>query len=123
MDAQENPLANTVTYGIHQHHRFHTLTSHFYVSRPIFLHRPAFDGWPAELRTAMAAAVREAVACQRRLAIEEEDAARTAIEAARGEIIALTAAEHEAVVAAVRPIHDEARDRYGRGLLDLLPRA
>jgi TRAP-type C4-dicarboxylate transport system substrate-binding protein len=123
MDAQENPLANTVTYGIHRHHRFHTLTSHFYVSRPIFLNRPAFDAWPAELRTAMAAAVREAVAHQRQLAIEEEDWARAAIEAAQGEFVALTAAEHEAFVAAVRPIHDEARHRWGRELLDLLPRA
>ena len=39
IDAQENPLSNTVTYGVHKFHRFHTLTSHFYISRPIFLHR------------------------------------------------------------------------------------
>ena len=39
LDAQENPLANTVTYGVHKFHKFHTLTSHFYISRPIFLHR------------------------------------------------------------------------------------
>jgi TRAP-type C4-dicarboxylate transport system substrate-binding protein len=43
LDAQENPLANTVTYGVHKFHRFHTLTNHFYISRPIFLHRPSFD--------------------------------------------------------------------------------
>ncbi|MGH7126325.1 MAG: TRAP transporter substrate-binding protein [Stellaceae bacterium] len=33
IDAQENPLANTVTYGVHKFHRFHSLTSHFYLSR------------------------------------------------------------------------------------------
>src|ERR1051326_3581253 len=43
IDAQENPLANTVTYGVHKFHRFHSLTSHFYLSRPIFLHRPSYD--------------------------------------------------------------------------------
>ncbi len=43
LDAQENPLANTVTYGVHKFHHFHSLTSHFYISRPIFLHRTAFD--------------------------------------------------------------------------------
>ena len=26
LDAQENPLANTVTYGVHKFHKFHTLT-------------------------------------------------------------------------------------------------
>ena len=39
LDAQENPLANTVTYGVHKFHKFHTLTYHFYISRPVFLHR------------------------------------------------------------------------------------
>ena len=39
LDAQENPLANTVTYGVHKFHKFHTLSYHFYISRPIFLHR------------------------------------------------------------------------------------
>ena len=75
LDAQENPLANTVTYGVHKFHKFHTLTYHFYISRPIFLHRAAYDAWPDDLRRAMQAAVAEAVAFQRKLAVEEHDAA------------------------------------------------
>ena len=50
IDAQENPLTNTVTYGVHKFHRFHTISNHFYISRPIFLHRPTFDAWPADLQ-------------------------------------------------------------------------
>src|SRR5882762_1861655 len=57
IDAQENPLSNTVTYGVHKFHRSHTLTIHFYISRPIFLHRAAFDNWPGDLQDAMRAAV------------------------------------------------------------------
>jgi TRAP-type C4-dicarboxylate transport system substrate-binding protein len=45
LDAQENPFANTVTYGVHKYHRFHSATNHFYLSRPIFVHRPTYDGW------------------------------------------------------------------------------
>ena len=51
LDAQENPFANTVTYGVHKFHHFHTVTNHFYISRPIFLHRPSFEvvaGGPAK---------------------------------------------------------------------------
>ena len=55
IDAQENPLTNTVTYGVHKFHRFHTLSNHFYISRPIFLHRPTFDAWPADLKKGDAA--------------------------------------------------------------------
>ena len=61
LDAQENPLANTVTYGVHKFHKFHTLTSHFYISRPIFLHRTSFDAWPDDLQRAMQTAVTQAV--------------------------------------------------------------
>ena len=35
IDAQENPFSNTVTYGVHTFHRFHTETNHFYISRPM----------------------------------------------------------------------------------------
>ena len=62
IDAQENPLTNTVTYGVHKFHRFHTISNHFYISRPIFLHRPTFDAWPDDLKAAMQKAV-ERVGC------------------------------------------------------------
>ena len=58
LDAQENPLANTVTYGVHKFHKFHTLSNHFYISRPIFFHRPSFEAWPDELKSAMQRAVK-----------------------------------------------------------------
>ncbi len=74
LDAQENPLANTVTYGVHKFHKFHTLTYHFYISRPVFLHRPTFDAWPDDLKRAMRKAITESVAVQRKLAVEENDA-------------------------------------------------
>jgi TRAP-type C4-dicarboxylate transport system substrate-binding protein len=51
LDAQENPFANTVTYGVHKFHRFHSVTNHFYISRPIFFHRPTFDAWPSRLQS------------------------------------------------------------------------
>ena len=118
IDAQENPLSNTVTYGVHKFHRFHTLSNHFYVSRPIFLHRTAFDAWPGDLQIAMKAAVTDAIDFQRELHEQEEKDARTAIEAEGCEIVELTAGEHDAFAAAVQPLLDEARGTYGRELFD-----
>jgi TRAP-type transport system periplasmic protein len=113
LDAQENPLSNTVTYGVHKFHRFHTLTNHFYISRPIFVHRAAFDSWPGDLQSAMRSAVTEAIAFQRDLHVREEEDARAAIAAAGCEIVELTTDEHDAFAAAVRPIYGEARPQYG----------
>jgi tripartite ATP-independent transporter DctP family solute receptor len=120
IDAQENPLSNTVTYGVHELHRFHTLSNHFYISRPIFLHRPAFDSWPDDLKDAMQTAVKDAIVYQRDLHIREEDDARRTIEAAGCAIAELTPDEHNAFAAAVKPIYGEARKQYGEDLLDLV---
>lgn len=123
IDAQENPFANTVTYGVHKFHRFHTVSNHFYVSRPIFLHRATFDAWPADLQAAMRAAVREAVAFQRGLAVEEDREARRAIEAERCEIVELTLNEHQQFVAAVWPLLDQAKTAYGKEMFGMLAKA
>ena len=123
LDAQENPLANTVTYGVHKFHKFHTLTYHFYVSRPIFLHRAAYDAWPDDLRRAMQVAVADAVAYQRKLAIEEHDAARKIIEEAGCEIVELNPQEHAAFVAAVAPLTADARKMYGEEMFKMVPKA
>ena len=119
IDAQENPLTNTVTYGVHKFHRFHTLSNHFYISRPIFLHRPTFDGWPADLQAAMQRAIDDSVAFQRDLHVQEEDDAQRAIEAQGCEIVDLNADQHKAFAAAVQPIYQEARQLYGDDLFKL----
>jgi TRAP-type C4-dicarboxylate transport system substrate-binding protein len=120
IDAQENPFANTVTYGVHKFHRFHAVTNHFYISRPIFLHRPAFDGWPEDLQQAMRDAICKAVDFQRGLAIDEDREARAAILAAGCEITELNADQHTQFRTAVAPLLSEARTTYGRQMFDLI---
>ena len=122
IDAQENPFVNTVTYGVHKFHPFHTLSKHFYLSRPIFLFHSAFDAWPQRLQQAMREAVTAAVLLQRELAGEEEEAARAAIKAEGGAIIELTAAEYDAFAAVVQPIYTDARQFYPPEILKLAPR-
>jgi C4-dicarboxylate-binding protein DctP len=122
LDAQENPLANTVTYGVHKFHKFHTLSSHFYISRPIFLHRPSFEAWPDDLKRAMQQAVTQAVAFQRKLAVEEHEQSRQAIEDAGCEIVELTVKEHAAFVDAVAPLMADARKMYGEAMFGMVPK-
>jgi tripartite ATP-independent transporter DctP family solute receptor len=120
LDAQENPFLNTVTYGVHNFHKFHTASNHFYLSRPIFLHRPTFDSWPRELQDEMRAAVADAVTFQRNLHVKEEEDAAAAIRKVGGEIVELTPEQHKAFVDAVRPIYGEARSQYGKELLSMV---
>ncbi len=123
LDAQENPFANTVTYGVHKFHRFHTVTNHFYISRPIFLNRTQYESWPPDLQRAMREAVQRAVKFQRQQAIEEDREARAAIEAAGCEITALTVDALAQFRTAVAPLLDEARETYGQQMFGLIPQA
>jgi tripartite ATP-independent transporter DctP family solute receptor len=121
IDAQENPFANTVTYQVHEFHHFHTVTNHFYISRPIFLCRTAFDAWPQDLQDAMREAVAASVAFQRQLAIEEDAQARQALADQGCEVTELTASEHAAFKRAVEPLWADARNQFGKEMFDLMP--
>ncbi|MDC1398848.1 TRAP transporter substrate-binding protein [Octadecabacter sp.] len=113
LDAQENPLANTVTYGVHKHHKYHTLSNHFYISRPIFAHRESVDAWPEDLRRAMYEITKDAIEFQRKLSEQEAETSYAAIEAEGGELIALSPEDRMAFVAAVEHQIADGRDIYG----------
>ncbi|MEJ0078928.1 MAG: TRAP transporter substrate-binding protein [Alphaproteobacteria bacterium] len=121
IDAQENPFANTVTYGVHRFHRNHSVTNHFYISRPIFLHRDTFDAWPEDLQDAMREAVAASVAYQRGLAEEEDVASRKAILDEGCEIADLTAQELSAFSKAVQPLWADAQKTYGKEMFAMVP--
>jgi TRAP-type C4-dicarboxylate transport system substrate-binding protein len=122
IDAQENPFANTVTYGVHKFHHYHSVTNHFYISRPIFLHRNAFDAWPHELQNAMHEAVTASVQYQRGLAEEEDVASRQAINDQGCEIAELTAEEHALFAGAVQPLWTDAQKIYGKEMFAMVAR-
>jgi TRAP-type C4-dicarboxylate transport system substrate-binding protein len=122
VDAQENPFANTMTYGIHEMHKHHTLSNHFYLSRGVYVHPQSFDAWPDEVRQAVLDAIPGAVAHQRELAVAEEDIARAEIEKVGGTVYELTADDQAAFAAAVAPIYDEARARFGDAMFAMIGR-
>jgi TRAP-type C4-dicarboxylate transport system substrate-binding protein len=121
VDAQENPLANTVDYGAHKVHRFHTLTGHCYLSRGLYMNRQQFDNWPEALQQGMRDAARKAILMQREWAIEEELVARRAIEAEGGEVIELSAEARQAFAKSVKPLHEESLARFGQAAFAKIP--
>ena len=121
IDAQENPFANTVTYGVHKFHHYHSVTNHFYISRPIFLHRDTFDAWPQDLQEAMREAVAASVTYQRGLAEEEDVASRKAIVDEGCEIADLTGEELSAFSKAVQPLWADAQRTYGKEMFAMVP--
>jgi TRAP-type C4-dicarboxylate transport system substrate-binding protein len=120
LDAQENPFVNTVTYGVHKHHKYHTLSNHFYISRSIMCNRTAYYKWPEELKISMNKAVQETVLWQREQAEREVIEARKAIEDEGHEIIELTQNQQSLFSLAVKPQLDDARKKFGGMMFELL---
>ena len=82
VDAQENPLANTVAYGVDRIHPHVTMTGHLYGARGLFAHGPTYHSLPDSLQNVLANAVRSAVKEQRAFASKYEVSLRSRMEAA-----------------------------------------
>ena len=120
LDAQENPLANTITYKVHKYHRYHTLSGHFYLSRGLWAPRNSIEEWPEELRSGLEDIIPESIEFQRGLAIEEEEVARREIEGEGCEIIELDAEQHAKFVDSVYQLKEEARNIFGDEMFEML---
>lgn len=87
VDAQENALTNTVNFGIHETHRFATLTGHLYGISLILGNAERVAAWSADTRAAFDGAMQHATALQRGLASDEEERCFEVLEAAGVELV------------------------------------
>ncbi|NKB50471.1 MAG: hypothetical protein GKS02_14025 [Alphaproteobacteria bacterium] len=121
VDAQENAITNTYNMGVHNHHRWITLSGHFFGPAVVLCHKQTYDGWPAEVRTAVDAALATATAAQRDFAAAEEAAVIEKFDPAQNEVITLTEDERAEFAAAVQPVVEATVGRFRNELFEFLP--
>jgi TRAP-type transport system periplasmic protein len=119
-DAQENPLTNIYNFGVHNHHRYITLSGHLFGAAAMITSKVRYLGWPEDVRAAVDEAARAATAYQHRLAAAEDDEVRKKLDPAKNEIIELTPTERAAFVEAVRPVLEKHRGKLDPKLFDYL---
>jgi TRAP-type C4-dicarboxylate transport system substrate-binding protein len=122
VDAQENPLANTVAYGVDRVHRFATMTAHLYGARGVFAHPCTLASLSDEDRTLFETAARRAIDVQRSIAAEREVTLRTRLEAGGMEFVDLTESERDAFRQAADQVIERARRDVGDELFELASR-
>src|SRR5437879_2944698 len=91
--AQDNPLHRLYHFGVHNYHRYITLSGHFWGAAAIVCNAGQYRAWPAEVQAAVDAAAREATLYQRRLAAAEDAEIVAKLDPAQDEVIRLTDAE------------------------------
>ncbi|MDP3983413.1 MAG: TRAP transporter substrate-binding protein DctP, partial [Acidimicrobiia bacterium] len=119
VDAQENPLANTVAYGVDKVHRYVTMTGHLYGTRGLFANRRILEALPTDLRELVGYAAAAAISHQRLVARETEQRLRSQLEGAGLEFVDPTPDERAVFQKASRPAIDLAREELGDELFSL----
>ncbi|MGI9595140.1 MAG: TRAP transporter substrate-binding protein [Acidimicrobiales bacterium] len=117
VDAQENPLANTVAYGVDHHHV--TLSAHLYGARGLFANAEALVEL-GEVGDLVRAAARQAIDYQRDAALSYELELRRKLESAGREIIDLSDTERAAFADAAAEVIDDARAGVEPALLAMV---
>jgi TRAP-type transport system periplasmic protein len=120
LDAQENPFANFVAYGIHELHPYVTLTGHVYGARGVYASAQQLADWPDADREVLATAVGAAVAEQRSTAARVEIELREWLVARGTKVRELSEAEAFEFRAAAAPVLEAAAGRIGADVLDLI---
>jgi tripartite ATP-independent transporter DctP family solute receptor len=118
--AQDNPLTNIYNFGVHKHHRYITLTAHFWGASAFVCNAAQYASWPKDMQEAVNAAAKEATAYQRRLAAAEDAEIMKKLDPAQNEVVELSETERGAFRKAVQPVLDKYRRELGPELFSQL---
>lgn len=118
--AQENPLTNTYNFNVHRHHRYITLSGHFFGTSALVCSQAQYASWPREVQQAVETAAGEATALQHKLAAEEDAEILTKLDPKENDVIRLSAGERDAFVKAVEPVLAKHKKSLDSKLFDYL---
>jgi C4-dicarboxylate-binding protein DctP len=118
VDGTENPPSNFYTQKMHEVQKFLTLTDHGVIEYAVIANKSFWDGLPADIRTTLEGAMKEATKFANDIAKKENDDALEAVrKSGKTEIITLTAAQKAEWKKALVPVHREMESRIGKEMI------
>ena len=118
VDGTENPHSNLYTQKMHEVQKVITLSDHGYLGYAVITNKKFWEGLPADVRTPLEQAMKEATDYANKIAREENDAALDAVrKSGKTQVIALTPQERLALKRAMVKVHKEMESRIGKEIL------
>ena len=118
VDGTENPPSNFYTQKMYEVQKFLTLTDHGYLGYAVIVNKKFWDGLPADIRTALEGAMKDATTFANDIAKKENDDALEAVKkSGKTQIITLSADEKAAWKKALVGVHREQESRIGKDLI------
>jgi C4-dicarboxylate-binding protein DctP len=118
VDGTENPPSNFYTQKMHEVQKFLTLTDHGVIEYAVIANKPFWDGLPADIRTTLEGAMKDATKFANDIAKKENDDALEGVrKSGKTEIITLTPAQKAEWKKALVPVHREMESRIGKDMI------
>jgi C4-dicarboxylate-binding protein DctP len=124
VDGSENTPSNMLTQKHHEVQKYIALTNHGYIGYAVIVNKKFWDGLPADVRTALEGAMKDATAYANDIARKENEAALEGIrKSGRSEVITLTDAQKSAWKRAMVPVHKDNESRVGKDTIEAVYKA
>jgi C4-dicarboxylate-binding protein DctP len=118
VDGTENPPSNFYTQKMNEVQKYLTMTEHGVIEYAVIVNKKFWDGLPADIRTILEGAMKDATKYANDIAKEENDKALAAVKAAgRTEIVVLTPESRAAWKKALVGVHLEQESRIGKDII------
>lgn len=118
VDGTENPPSNMYTQKMHEVQSHATLSDHGYLGYAVIVNKKFWDGLPADVRTQLDGAMKEATEYANNIAQEENDKSLEAMKASgKTKFYELTKDERASWRQAMLPVHEDMASRVGKELL------
>ena len=119
VDGTENPPSNLYTQKMHEVQKHVTISNHGYLGYAVIVNKKFWDGLPADVRSQLAGAMREATKYANAIAQQENDKAIAAVKATgQTEIYALNDKEKTEWRRVLAPVQKDMESRIGKPTID-----
>jgi C4-dicarboxylate-binding protein DctP len=121
VDGTENPPSNMYTQKMHEVQKHVTVSNHGYLGYAVIVNKKFWDGLPADIRTSLETAMRDATTFEKAIAQRDNDLAMDAIKkAGKTTIYTLTAKEQAEWRKALLPVQKDMESRIGKDLIQAI---
>ena len=121
VDGSENTPSNIYSQKVHEVQKYLTMSDHGYIGYAVIVNKKFWDGLPADIRTTLEGAMKDATKYTNDIAKKENDDALEAIrKSGKTQILTLTAEEKAAWKKALVKVHQQSEDRIPKDLVQAI---
>ena len=118
VDGTENPPSNLYTQKMHEVQKHVTVTNHGYLGYAVIVNKKFWDGLPADIRTELNNAMKQATQYANAIAqIENDNALEAVKKSGKTTVYNLTDKERAEWVKTLTPVQKEMESRIGKDLI------